>query len=379
MQAPPSPPPAGPAIARAAFPLFVAGVREYAIYMLDPEGRVATWNEGAQRIKGYRADEILGEHFSRFFLLEDVARGKPQEELARAAREGQYAVEEQRVRKDGSRFWASVLLTAVRAPDGSLLGYGKVTRDVTQRRQAEESRLRLAAREEALRAREEFLAIAAHELRTPITALQLQAELVVRLAESGGPAVTQHLVAGVRQVKHSAAKLQRLVDAVLCMGRLSSRDAPLARQDVEVRAALARVVQEYRVDAEQARSPIHLVDGEPAPCYCDVNLLEVLFGNLLSNAIKYGRGKPVTITVENLPGAVRVAVRDEGIGIAPEQLPRLFDPFERGVSVRHYGGLGLGLWAVRSIAEAHGGSVRALSEPGRGATFEVELPERVDR
>ena len=363
-----------PVLASEAFRLFVSSVRDYAIFMLDPDGRVTTWNEGAERLKGYRAGEIIGQHFSIFYPPEDIERGKPGFALREAAETGRFSDEAPRVRKDGTRFWASVVITAVRSPDGALLGYGKVTRDVTQRRRAEEERLRLAAKEEGLRAREEFLAIAAHELRTPIAALQLQAELVVRLAESDPPQPVQHLVAGVRQVRHSAAKLQRLVDAVLRMGRLSAPDRRLGREPVDVRAMLSRVLEDFRVDAEQARCAVTLVEGVPTTCPCDAGLLEILLGNLISNALKYGRGKPVMITVEKLPAAVRIAVRDEGIGIAPEHLARIFEPFERAVSVRHYGGLGLGLWTVRSIAEAHGGTVRARSEPGQGATFEVELP-----
>jgi PAS domain S-box-containing protein len=304
-------------MASEAFRLFVSGVRDHAIFMLDTGGRVATWNEGAERMKGYRADEIIGRHFSIFYPPEDVERGKPAFALQLAADTGQFVDEAPRVRKDGTRFWANVVITAVRGLDGTLLGYGKLTRDVTQRRRAEEERLRLAAKEEALRVREEFLALAGHELRTPIAALQLQAELVLRLAEADRPQPLHHLAAGVRQMRHSAARLQRLVDAVLRMGRLSDPDAPLARQAVEVRAALARVIEDYRIDAEQSRCVVKLVDGVPATAVCDPGLLDILVGNLVSNAIKYGRGKPVTLSIENAQGVVRVAVRDEGIGIPP--------------------------------------------------------------
>jgi len=155
------------------FRLLVDGVQDYAIFMLDPTGHVATWNAGAARIKGYRADEIIGEHFSRFYPEEERAE-KAERELEIATREGRFEEEGWRVRKDGSRFWANVILTALRSPSGVLLGYAKVTRDLSDRRRLEEERLGRGKAEEALRLRDEFLSIASHELRTPLTALQLR-------------------------------------------------------------------------------------------------------------------------------------------------------------------------------------------------------------
>ena len=145
-----------------------------AIFMLDPSGRVATWNPGAEHIKGYRADEIVGAHYSTFFPPEDVAAGLPARELEQAARDGRFEIETWRIRKDGGRFWANVVVSAVRDASGRLIGFTKVTRDLTDRRDAEAERLRLAQAHEALRLRDEFLSIASHELETPLTALQLQ-------------------------------------------------------------------------------------------------------------------------------------------------------------------------------------------------------------
>src|SRR5262249_18330979 len=151
----------------------IASVSDYALYRLDPEGRVVSWNPGAERIKGYREEEIIGEHFSRFFTPEEIANGNPAHELEVAATEGRFEEENWRVRKDGSRFWANVIVTPIRDSLNQLVGFVKITRDLTERRKTEQERLRLAQAQEAIRLRDEFLSIASHELKTPLTALQL--------------------------------------------------------------------------------------------------------------------------------------------------------------------------------------------------------------
>jgi PAS domain S-box-containing protein len=200
--------------------LLVESVKDYAIYMLDPEGHVVTWNEGAQRIKGYTAEEILGRHFSAFYPPEDGAAGKPQRLLEAAARDGRVEDETWRVRKDGSRFWADVVVTALRDPEGRLRGFAKVTRDLTERRRNEEQARQLAreqiaraAAEEQVQARDQFLSIASHELRTPLHPLQLQIQLLLRLARAGTLASQppDRLVAMLETCERSVKQFARLV------------------------------------------------------------------------------------------------------------------------------------------------------------------------
>ena len=355
--------------------LFVESVGDYAIFMLDPEGRVATWNRGAERINGYTAAEIVGQHFSRFYPAEDVAAGKPGRELEETARRGRIEDEGWRVRKDGSRFWASVVIAAVRSPEGELMGFGKVTRDLSEHRKAEQGRVAMAAREEGVRAREELLVIAAHELRNPIAALQLNANLVRRLAEAGDRGGTGGLAERVKRLQHSATRLSRLIDAVLRVAiLLEPREIELDRRALELRALVGAVVEDHRPDAASAGCAVHIEPGPPVVVLGDRALVEVAVANLLANAFKYGAKQPVTLRVELRGERAILSVHDRGMGIPADREVNLFDRFSRGVSTRQYGGLGLGLWTVRAIAEAHGGGVRVTSQAGEGSTFEVDLP-----
>lgn len=353
--------------------LFVDSVRDYAIFLIDTEGRVATWNKGAERMKGWLADEIIGQHFSIFYPPEERAHGTPRRALEHAARDGRSEDEGWRVRKDGTLFWADVVITAVRKPTGELLGFVKVTRDLTRRKKAEEERLALAAREEGVRAREELLVIAAHELRTPIAALQLHADLVRRAADREG-AASEHVGDRIRRLQHAATRLSRLVDAVLRVATLEPQQIALERRRIELRELIEHVVREHAADIASSGSTVLLEPGPPAEVSGDRGLLEVLVANLLANALKYGARQPVSFRVVGRGDRASITVVDRGIGIAAERQPALFSRFSRAVSSRHYGGLGLGLWTVRTIAEAHGGSARVTSEAGLGSTFDVDLP-----
>ena len=202
----------------ARFRLLVEAVKDYAIFMLDPSGRVVTWNAGAQRIKGYDAREIIGQHFSQFYPAEDVRAGKCERELEGAARDGRFEDEGWRVRKDGTRFWANVVITALRAENGELVGFAKVTRDLTERRRLEQEQLRLGKAEEAIRLRDEFLSLAAHELKTPLTVLQMQLDtLSDRMDQSG-----QRVATKLQRAAQSSERLANLVESLLDVSRIAT-------------------------------------------------------------------------------------------------------------------------------------------------------------
>jgi PAS domain S-box-containing protein len=353
------------------FKLLVEGVRDYAIFMLDPQGNVASWNEGAQRIKGYRADEIIGRHFSVFYPDEDVRAGKTEMELEVATSEGRFEDEGWRVRKDGTRFWANVIITALRDRDGRLVGFGKVTRDLTERRRHEEERVRLAQAQEAVRLRDEFLSMASHELKTPLTVLQLQLDALSDRIRH----VDANLAERVDRTSRASDRLTQLVDSLLDVSRIATGTFELHTEPLDL-GLLTREVVERLSDAAHAASCRIETDVTPEITgEWDRVRVEQVITNLLGNAIKYAAGYPIRVHVFADNGNAVLEVRDRGPGI-PTHNEQILGRFERAVSPRNYGGLGLGLYLVQQIAEAHGGSVAAGNAPEGGARFLVRLPRK---
>jgi PAS domain S-box-containing protein len=356
--------------------LLVGSVVDYAIFVLDPEGRIASWNPGAERIKGYRADEIIGQHFSRFYSPEDVAAGKPSRGLAIAAAEGRFEDEGWRIRKDGSRFWADVVITALRDATGELRGYAKVTRDLTERKQAEDRARLLAEAEAANRAKDEFMAILGHELRNPLAPIVTALELMRLRAPD--------VVRREREIiERQARYLARLVDDLLDVSRITQGKVSLHRSRVDINAAVTRAVElaepliaQRRHHLELRVAPEIYVDG-------DMERLTQILTNLLMNAAKYTPpGGRIVVRVKSEEGVVVIRVIDDGQGIEPDLLPLVFDRFTQAIHSidRSGGGLGLGLAIVRGLVGLHGGSVTAESEgPGRGSTVTVRLPEAAPR
>jgi len=347
------------------FAALVGAVEDYAIFMLSPEGRVASWNSGAQRIKGYATHEILGRHYSIFYPPEQVIGGMCDRQLATAARDGRVESEGWRVRKDGTRFWAVATLTAIHGEDGSLLGFAKVTRDLTVHKQADEERLRLAQAQEAIRLRDEFLVIAAHELKTPLTVLGLQLQKLQRMGapqESVGTAL------------RSARRLGALVDTLLDVSRIATGQLKVEVQECDLAELAREVVERWRDEASRAGCKLHVDAPAPVRGRWDALRIDQVIENLLGNAIKYAPGKPVRISVAARGDLAELCVSDDGPGIPPGAEARIFRRFERATDVRNYGGLGLGLYIVREIVEAHGGTISVDTAAGKGATFRVALP-----
>ncbi|CAM3302016.1 sensor histidine kinase [Corallococcus soli] len=361
------------------FRLLVESIQDYAIYMLDPEGRVSTWNAGAERIKNYRAEEVLGQHFSRFYPPEEVARGKPQRALRVAAEEGRFEEEAWRIRKDGTRFWASVVITALYDPQGTLRGFAKVTRDFTQRKQTQERR-ELEMLRDAVLARDEFLSVASHELKTPLTPLQLKLTSLLRTVEAHPESSlpVARLARDLDVARRQVRKLADLIEDLLDVSRISMGQLRLDRTPTDLATLAREVVVRYTPQALQVGSTVEVEAPDPIPGNWDQTRLEQVLTNLLTNALKYGAGKPIRVHVRSEAGLALLTVQDEGIGIAPEQQPRVFDRFVRAVSERNYGGLGLGLFITQQIVEAHGGIVQVRSTLGQGSSFTVLLPQGLD-
>jgi PAS domain S-box-containing protein len=519
----------------------VESVRDYAIFRLDPDGRVTTWNAGAERIEGYRAEEIIGKHFSIFYPPEAAKRGQAHVVLRMAVDQGRVEDEGWRIRKDGSRFWANVVVTALRDPHGKLVGFAKVSRDLSERKRREDARTfldratvtlassldvsetlagaaRLAVPEladcclvdlandrgrlaqaaaahrdaekealaqrlgrelvpelglthgaqcvfrtgvsevhpelddatwaaellgtefpellrelgtlsyicvpirfrgriqgvlnllrgspprrytagdlelaeefaarvglaienaglfreaqEAVRMRDEFLQIASHELKTPLTPLQLQLDMLSRTLTRGG-GQNDFLMAKVAMAHRQTARLCRLVESLLDVTRITRGQMELQLEEVDLGEVVHEVVERFDMEAKNAGCELVVHAEVGVIGQWDRLRLDRVLSNLLSNAIKYGAGKPIEISIQSNDSTARFSVADHGIGIDQQALQRIFDRFERAVSLRHYGGLGLGLFITRQIVEAHGGTVVVQSHPNQGSVFTVVLP-----
>ena len=360
------------------FRVLVESIRDYAVFMLDREGRVQTWNTGAALIKGYQRQEIVGKSIDLFYTQEDRENGRPAMLLGRAANEGRIEDEGWRVRKDGTRFWADVVITALRDDAGALVGFSKVTRDLTDRQRAEEERRRLDAErvraEEALRIRDEFLSVASHELKTPLTALQIELYgMRAPIAQGGDERLGQKLARASR----SAHRLSRLVEMLLDVSRIAAGRLTLTREPFELRPALEQLVETMRGTAARASCDFSLqpaADSHAIVGSWDRLRIEQVVMNLLSNAFTYGAGRPVTLSVCRDGDQAIIEVRDHGPGVPLGDLERIFERFERAGATPDHSGLGLGLYVSREIVRAHKGSIAGRTLADGGACFTVRLP-----
>ncbi|MGF6856427.1 hybrid sensor histidine kinase/response regulator [Paraburkholderia sp. CI3] len=349
------------------FRLLVDSVKDYAIFMLDPQGFVVSWNSGAARIKGYTHDEIVGRHFSQFYVPEEAAAGKPARELAIARQIGTVEDEGWRMRKDGSTFWANVIITAVYDESRRLRGFAKVTRDLTERRRREE----LERSGERMR---EFLATLAHELRNPLAPVR-NAIGTMQMETDLSPVVARARDLIDRQVTH----LTRLVDDLLDIGRIMSDKVELRIARVDLAELVARAIEAARpfTDSREQRVVAHVPDA-PVMIRGDMTRLVQVLQNLLHNASKFS---PNGSAIE-LQGRIdfRMAVlevRDPGCGIPVRSLDKIFELFAQEKEGQSFGegGLGIGLTLCKSLVEMHGGSIVASSEGlGLGSTFTLSLP-----
>jgi PAS domain S-box-containing protein len=367
------------------FRLLVESVRDYAIFMLDADGKVASWNRGARGLKGYDAHEIIGKHFSAFYPAADVERGKPREVLRIASVEGKYEEEGWRVRKDGSLFWANVLITAVRSGQGKLLGFAKVTRDLSERRRAEEARERIEAELRDLVARlgdrsaqleranaelDGFTYSVSHDLRAPLRAIDGFARV---LLEDYAPQLDDDAKRVTGIICKNTQKMGQLIDDLLSFSRLGRQEMRATSLDMAglVRKAAAEVLEPGR--------PIELRVGELPPAQGDPALVQQVWLNLLSNAFKYTRGRSpaiVEVTGEARTDEIVYAVKDNGVGFDEQYRKKLFGVFQRLHTASEFEGTGVGLALVQRIVQRHGGWVNAEGKLGEGATFSFALPSK---
>jgi PAS domain S-box-containing protein len=353
-------------------------VVDYAIFMLDPQGRVATWNAGAQGIKGYSAEEIVGQHFSRFYPREDIEARKPERALEAAAREGRYEDEGWRVRKDGHAFWASVVVSAVRDDNGSLLGFAKVTRDLTEKKRADAELVRAKVQaERASESKSQFLANMSHELRTPLNSLLILARL---LADNVGGKLDAKQVRFAQTIYASGMDLLSLINDLLDLAKIESGAITALHMGATPLADLRDELE--RIFGEVAREKglafrTTIAAALPPTVRTDATRVKQILKNLLANAFKFTREGSVELRMEARgDAAVAFCIVDTGIGIPRDKQEIIFEAFQQadGSTSRQYGGTGLGLSISRELARLLGGQLELKSEPGKGSTFTLVLP-----
>jgi PAS domain S-box-containing protein len=380
---------------------------DYAILMLDTEGRVTSWNEGAQRIKGYSADEIIGRSFTTFYPREAIAAGFPQYELEVASREGRFEDEGWRVRKDGSRFWANVVITALRSGAGEPIGFVKVTRDLTARRAAEEQAQRLAAEqaahaeatrrseelEAALRAAQEaraeaeravaamtvayreldqFAYVASHDLKAPLRGI---GNLAQWIQEDLGERIEGETAEHLRMLQGRVNRMNALIEGILAYSRAGRAADPPEWVDTGL---LVREVVELIAPPPEVQ--VKLPEDMPT-LETERVLLEQVFMNLLGNAVKYGGATRPDVEIRigwhRTDGGIQFTVSDNGPGIAAEYQDRIWGIFQTLARRDQVEGTGIGLSVVKKIVERRGGRISLESAPGQGATFLFTWPGQV--
>ena len=359
------------------FRLMIEAIQDYAIFMLDVHGRVTSWNVGAQRIKGYLAHEIIGSSFRVFYAPEAAAAGYPERELEIAQLMGRFEEEGWRVRKDGTRFWANVILTPVRGSSGELLGFAKVTRDTTERRRAEEAmkelhaslELRVQERTDELASAnkelEAFSYSVSHDLRAPLRGLDGFSKMLLASAGEKLKAEEQDYL---HRIRSAAQRMSQLIDDMLSLARLSR--APLTLEQVQISEVAESILSELQL-TQPARS-VEFVLQPGLVARADPRLLRIVLENLLGNAWKFTSKTPATcIEVGSITKEHRVTyfVRDNGVGFNMKYASKLFTPFQRLHSAREFEGTGIGLATVNRIVRRHGGDVWVESARDRGTTF----------
>ena len=346
-----------------------------AMVIADAAGRIQLVNARTESLFGYGRDELLGKPVEvliperyrsahpghrRSYFAEPRVRPMGGGGLALYAR-----------KKDGVELPVEISLSPLETEEGTVAI--TTIRDVTERRRADEERAKLNQAQEAIRMRDEFLSIASHELKTPLSAMQLRVQSILKRVPPGG-ATTHVEVSKILSIQSALTRLNTLVSQLLDISRLTSNRLELHKEDIDLVDVVREVSAQFAEELERMGCALRIEANAPIRVVCDPLRLEQVISNLLSNATKYGRGKPIEIILSTGGGHAEITVRDHGIGIAHDHQRRIFDRFERIVSERNYGGFGLGLWIVRQILDAHGASIHVWSEPGAGSAFTVSLP-----
>ncbi|MBW3571430.1 MAG: PAS domain S-box protein [Gemmatimonadetes bacterium] len=386
---------ARPGVAHQAFAALAENVRDYAIFLLDPDGIITFWGEGARLIKWWTKDQAEGAHLRLLYPDGGGEDGTAEAHLQCSAETGEYTGEGHRIRSDGSTFWAGLTLTALRDADGTLLGFAKVTRDLTAQRATESARrAALEAAEEASRLKSLFLATMSHEIRTPLNAIMAYTDLLAM--EMAGP-LTQAQHEQLGRIRSSSQHLLGIIDDVLDLSRIESGRMTTGRARLRVGTMVSEALVLVEPQAASRRvDMVNAVSGFATDhqCWGDAERVRQILVNLLSNAVKFtDPGGRITVSAGTAadapPGSevegpgpwVYFRVEDTGRGIPPERMVAIFEPFVQAdmALTRQHGGAGLGLAISRRLARLMGGGLTARSQVGVGSTFFLWLPAAPDQ
>ena len=364
------------AASEARFSLLVRDVKDLAIFMIDPSGQVMSWNRGAERIKGYSENEIIGKPISIFYTEEDVKRGEPATNLRRALQEGRYESLGWRRRKDGSVFYADVLFTPLYDDRGHLEGFAKITRDITDQKRAEEDIQRSLQREQELNEmKSRFVSLASHEFKTPLSVILSSASLIGKYqAPEDVDKRNRHL----QRIKSNVGNLRQILNDFLSVDQLEKGIIRNSPSVLDLPAFLKETLQNMTEACKTGQQFELSIRGTERKEILDAQLLGNILNNLLSNAIKYsGEQSIIRVFLDFGPDFLRFTVKDQGIGIPAAEQPHLFEEFFRASNAHSVSGTGLGLSIVRKYIDLMGGTVAFSSAPGEGTEFIITLPSRL--
>jgi hypothetical protein len=363
--------------------LLVSSIQDYAIFLLDPKGIISTWNLGAQKLKGYEPEEIIGKHFSIFYPKVDQENGKPAKLLTVSKKEGHVEDEGWRVKKDGSRFWANVTITALKDKSGELIGFAKVTRDLTERKRHEDAmalaneQLEQQRRELELlnQAKDEFISLASHQLRTPASGVK---QFLGLLREGYAGDLSDLQKEFIERAYEGNARQLELVNDLLRVAQVDAGRITLNTTTEDLTGIIKDVIAEQQSSFEKRRQTVSLHGlNHPLKAKVDKARIRMVLENIVSNASKYTpEGGDITITGSKKNRAIEIAIKDTGVGIPKAAQSKLFNKFSRIPNELSdvVGGSGLGLYWAHKIMELHGGRIEVASKLHKGSVFTVVVP-----
>lgn len=365
------------------YKMLVDSVQDYAIFLMDAHGYIMTWNKGAELMKGYKADEIIGKHFSTFYLKEDIVAKKPEKELKVAKKFGRVEDEDWRVQKGGSKFWANVVITALYEDDGTLAGFAKVTRNLTERKEYEDmlrkTNALLKEQQQELQqlnmSKDEFISLASHQLRTPATAIKQLIGLLLEGFRGDIPPDHQDIL---KKAYESNERQINIVNSLLKVAQIDAGKVTLHKSQTDIRAIILDVIENHKNAFRERRQTVALTADDAVPlALVDPDYFRMALENIIDNAAKYTpQSGAVQIVVKYTNNHIIVAVSDNGVGISEKDVPKLFGKFTRipNELSDNVGGSGLGLYWVKKVIALHDGHIEVESQPRKGTTFTISIP-----